>query len=194
MRRRFAVSVKGATLAQLLQYAGALKLNSRAVTLDVEEIGQLQLPCILHWDLNHFVVLKRVRRDTITILDPAVGERTLRMTEIGPHFTGVALELSPAADFERVDERPKLKLASLTGKVVGLKRSLAQIFAVAAVLELFAIASPLFNQLVVDDALTSGDHDLLGILALGFALLCSWSRKRPLALRAAGWSWCWGKP
>lgn len=58
---------------------GEFNFNSRPLRLELEELAQLQLPCILHWDLNHFVVLKKVGSGSITILDPAVGERKLPM-------------------------------------------------------------------------------------------------------------------
>jgi ATP-binding cassette subfamily B protein RaxB len=83
VRRRFAVSLKGATLQQLITHAGQLNFNSRPLRLELDELPQLQLPCILHWDLNHFVVLKKVGRGHITILDPAVGERKPPMAEVG---------------------------------------------------------------------------------------------------------------
>lgn len=171
VRRRFTVSLKGATLAQLITYASHLNFVSRPLRLELEELGQLQAPCILHWDLNHFVVLKKVGRSHITILDPAVGERRLPLAEVSKHFTGVALELSPNAEFKPADQRQRVALSALTGKVLGLKRSLLQILAVAVVLELFAIASPLLNQLVVDDAIATHDMDLLHVLIVGFALL-----------------------
>jgi len=171
LRRRFPVSLKGATLTQLISHAGALHFSSRPLRLELKELAQLQLPCILHWDLNHFVVLKKVGRKAITILDPAVGERRLGLDEVSRHFTGVALELTPNADFKPVDERKRVALSALTGKVLGLKRSLLQIFAVAVVLEMFALASPLLNQLVVDDAIATHDADLLTVLIIGFALL-----------------------
>ncbi len=171
VRRRFAVSLKGATLAQLIAHAGQLNFNSRPLRLELDELAQLQLPCILHWDLNHFVVLKKVGRGNITILDPAVGERRLAFPEVSQHFTGVALELTPNADFKPADARQRVALSALTGKVLGLKRSLFQIFAVAVVLELFAICSPLLNQLVVDDAIATHDMDLLHVLIIGFGLL-----------------------
>ena len=171
VRRRFAVSLKGATLQQLVTHASQLHFNSRPLRLELEELGQLQLPCILHWDLNHFVVLKKVGRGHITILDPAVGERKLALAEVSEHFTGVALELTPNAEFKPADETKRVALSALTGKVLGLKRSLFQIFAVAVVLELFAIASPLLNQLVVDDAIATHDMDLLQVLIIGFGLL-----------------------
>jgi len=171
LRGRFPVSLKGATLQQLISHAGALNFSSRPLRLEIEELAQLQLPCILHWDLNHFVVLKKVGRRAVTILDPAVGERRLPMAEVSRHFTGVALELTPNADFRPANKRQRIALKALTGKVLGLKRSLFQVFALAVVLELFAITSPLLNQLVVDDAIATHDTDLLSVLIVGFALL-----------------------
>ena len=171
VRRRFATSLKGATLAQIMGHAAQLNFNSRALRLELHELAQLQLPSILHWDLNHFVVLKKVGRGGITILDPAVGERALPLAEVSIHFTGVALELGPNANFKAVDTRQRVALSALTGKVLGLKRSLFQILAVAVVLELFAIASPLLNQLVVDEAIATHDMNLLQVLIIGFGLL-----------------------
>jgi ATP-binding cassette subfamily B protein RaxB len=171
VRRRFAVSLKGATLQQLSAHAAQLHFSSRPLRLELNELAQLQLPCILHWDLNHFVVLVKVGRSHITILDPAVGKRQVPLSEVSRHFTGVALELSPNADFKVADQRQRVALSALTGTVLGLKRSLFQIFAVAVVLELFALASPLLNQLVVDDAVATHDADLLSVLIIGFALL-----------------------
>jgi ATP-binding cassette subfamily B protein RaxB len=171
VRRRFAVSLKGATLQQLITHSSQLNFNSRPLRLELDELGQLQLPCILHWDLNHFVVLVKAGRGHVTILDPAVGERTLPLAEVSNHFTGVALELTPNADFKPADERRRVALSALTGKVLGLKRSLFQIFVVAVVLEVFALASPLLNQLVVDDAIATHDMDLLQVLIVGFGLL-----------------------
>jgi ATP-binding cassette, subfamily B, bacterial CvaB/MchF/RaxB len=171
LRSRFSVSLKGATLNQLMGYAAALNFSSRPLRLEIDELPQLQLPCILHWNLNHFVVLTKVARGHVVILDPAVGERRLKLDEVSKHFTGVALELTPNAEFEATDQRKKVALSALTGKVLGLKRSLLQIFGVALALQVFAIASPLLNQLVVDDAVATYDKDLLTVLVIGFAVL-----------------------
>ncbi len=171
LRRRFPTSLKGARLGELIEHASDLGFVSRPVRLELEELSQLATPCILHWDLNHFVVLKKAKSRNAVILDPAVGERLLSYPEISRHFTGVALELAPTSEFRPRTEVPRVSLGSLTGKVIGLKRSLGQIFAVAAVLELFVIVGPLLNQVVVDDVLSSGDRDLLTVLVAGFGLL-----------------------
>jgi ATP-binding cassette subfamily B protein RaxB len=159
-------------LSRLIGLARQVGLSARPLRLDLDELPQLQTPCILHWDLNHFVVLRRVTATKkAVILDPAVGERRMPMHEVSRHFTGVAVELSPTADFKPQKSAPRVALSALTGRVSGIKRSMAQIFVVALVLQLFAIVAPLLNQMVVDDVLTSGDRQLLTVLVIGFALL-----------------------
>jgi ATP-binding cassette, subfamily B, bacterial CvaB/MchF/RaxB len=176
LRRKFPISLKGATLEHLMRHATALQLASRPLRLELEELEQLRMPCILHWNMNHFVVLKKVgsRLDgkrIVTLLDPAVGERNLPLNEVSQHFTGVALELTPSADFVARDERKHVAIRDLTGRITGLRRALVQVIALALALEVFAVASPLFNQFVIDDVIVSGDHDLLKVLLLGFGLL-----------------------
>lgn len=109
LRRRFAVSLKGATMTQLVRYAATLELAARPLSLELKEIPDLQLPCILHWALKHFVVLKNIHKSltgaiSVTLVDPAVGERRMTFEKMSTHFTGVALELSPNQQFKRADE------------------------------------------------------------------------------------------
>jgi ATP-binding cassette subfamily B protein RaxB len=153
--------------------AGALNLSGRPLRLELEELALLKTPSILHWNLNHFVVLAKVlpKGKGIVIHDPAMGMRRVSMTEVSRCFTGVALELVPTSQFERKQIRQYLNLRALLGGVVGLKRSLAQILLLAFALEIFSIASPFFMQLVVDGAIASADTRLLTTLALGFGLL-----------------------
>lgn len=171
LRRRFSISLKGTDLAQLMRYAQALEFSCRPLRLELEEIGQLRTPCILHWNLNHFVVLERVRGNRLTILDPAVGRRRMSLEEISPHFTGVALELTPNAAFRPAERKPRLRLRELTGRIVGLKRALGNIFVLAVTLEVVALLSPQVTQWVVDGALVSADRDLLLLAVLGGSLL-----------------------
>jgi len=171
LRRRHGVSMKGATLASLRDVAQRLGLATRAVRLELDEIGALRTPCILHFDLDHFVVLKRARRRAWIVLDPAAGERRLTPAEASRSFTGVALELWPEADFVRGEERERVRLRALMGRVTGLFRSFAQILLLAAAIEVFVAVSPLYLQWVIDHALPAANRDLLTTLALGFGLL-----------------------
>jgi ATP-binding cassette subfamily B protein RaxB len=171
LRRRHAISLKGTTLAALVEVAERLGLAARAIRLELEDLGKLARPCILHWNLNHFVVLSRASARSILIHDPASGKRKLTVREASEAFTGVALELWPAAEFERVEERRRVTLRRLLGRVAGLARAVAQVLLLAAAIEIFAAASPLYLQWVIDHALVAGDRGLLTTLALGFGLL-----------------------
>ena len=100
LRRRLSVLLKGVNLKHLVGMAERLGFASRPVRLELDELRLLNTPCILHWDLNHFVVLKSATRDIVVIHDPAVGVRRLPMAAVSKHFTGVAVELSPVGEME----------------------------------------------------------------------------------------------
>ena len=171
LRRRLSVSLKGVNLKHLVGMAERLGFAARPVQLELDELHQLRLPCILHWDLNHFVVLAKVTSKGVVIHDPAVGIRRLPMAVVSKHFTGIAMELSPLGELEPAQALPRVRMRSVLGHVVGLRRSLGQLFAFALAIEVFAVTSPLFMQWVVDHALVGADRELLLVLALGFGLL-----------------------
>ncbi|MGQ4806666.1 peptidase domain-containing ABC transporter, partial [Escherichia coli] len=114
-----------------------------------------------------------VRADTrgITIHDPALGERKLTLKEASPHFTGVALELTPAPGFRPRKERSDWKLRSLFKGQPGLWRAFSQMAVLSLVLEVFAILMPMLSQWVIDDVIVSRDTPLLAVLATSLGLL-----------------------
>lgn len=169
LRQRFAPSAKGTDLAQLMEMAQALGFATRPVRLEVEELAALSTPCVLHWDMDHFVVLKEIRGQRITIHDPAIGSRTMNLREVGAHFTGVALELRRGATFARQAKPPPVSLRTLAGSIRGLWKGLGQVMALALVLELFALLAPQYLQIIVDQVLADDDHDLLAFLGYSFA-------------------------
>ncbi|MFM2449635.1 MAG: Toxin translocation ATP-binding protein [Pseudomonadota bacterium] len=176
LRKRHPLSLKGATMVDLLRIGQHMQLTARPLRAEMEHLTGLQLPCILHWDLNHFVVLTEIKTRLggglrAVIHDPAQGVRELGFAEVSKHFTGVALELMPGSGFEVKVEKQTVTLSQLLGPVTGLKRSLMQIFVLALALETFMLLSPFFMQWVVDGVLVSADRDLLVTLGLGFGLL-----------------------
>jgi len=171
LRRRFPLSLKGVNLARLIDVASKLGFTSRPVKLELENLGKLRTPCILHWGLNHFVVLVKAGRRQLTILDPAFGKRRLSYPEVSRHFTGVALELEPGNDFKPVKAEPAVSIRQLTGPIRGLWRVLALILVVSVALQVFMVLGPLYLQWVVDQVLVSGNRELLTVVGLGFGLL-----------------------
>jgi len=172
LRRRHPTSLSGLTLRALMALAARMDLTTRAVRLEPEQLGELALPAILHWDMDHFVVLTSVGRDgRLVVHDPARGERRIGPAEASRRFTGVALELAPTQAFKRADDASHLRLRDLLGSLRGFGGSIAQILVLSLLLQLYVLASPFFMQLAVDDAVSKGDASLLVALAVGFGLL-----------------------
>lgn len=176
MRRRYSLSLRGTTLHDLVRFASNVRLTTRALRAELPHLRRLRLPCILHWDHNHFVVLTRVRRGGIVIHDPAVGRRYVRIQEVNRRFTGIVLEAWPAKGFEKQTERARVRIWELLRRSDGFAAAATQVLTMSFVLEAIGIAIPIGFQLVLDDVVVSDDRDLLTLIALGLGLV--------LALRA----------
>lgn len=170
LRRRFPVSLRGAKLNHIITVAQQLGFQARALRLDLGGLPNLRLPCILHWNLNHFVVLDKVGSTKATIIDPSIGEQILSFSELSEHFTGIALELVPSSDFKPQEEKPAVSIRQITGRIFGLWTAFSQIILLSIALQFFVVLAPFFMQWVVDQALISADKNLLTVLGLGFGL------------------------
>lgn len=171
LRRRFPTSAKGVNLTRLIDIAGAIGLQSRPIRAELAYLAQCIEPCILHWDMNHFVVLSRATESGIEIHDPARGVMRLSLEEASRHFTGVMIELRPRETFTRTPKPTPISLSAIIGRVSGLRRSMAQVFAIAAAIEVLSLTLPFQIQWVVDDVIVSSDTSLLLILTTGFLII-----------------------
>ncbi len=171
MRRKYSVSAKGLTLSQLMDVAETIHLSARPLSLELHEISELTLPCIIHWDFKHFVILKKVSSRKIELVDPEVGERKISLDEFAKYFTGIALELMPTSEFKPREEKKELGLSSFWKKIIGLKRSIINILLLTFLLQIFGLLGPYYMQTVIDSVIVRSDTDLLTVLALGFGLL-----------------------
>lgn len=170
MRRRYSPSMRGAPLRALINLADKIGLTPRAVKLPLEELGNLNMPAVLHWDLNHYVVIEAVKGGKALIHNPDGRSNWMPLAEVSDHFTGVALELRPSNDFNRQSLRERLRMSQLWQSMTGLKRALAQVLLLSVVLQIFVLAMPYYMQVAIDSALPALDNDLLTVLALGFGL------------------------
>lgn len=171
LRRLHPISLKGATLKDIIEIASQIGLGSRALRCELEELCELRTPAILHWDMNHFVVLTKATRDCIEIHDPARGFVKLALSDATKHFTGVALELTPTPAFEKKREINPVKLFSLVKLDQTAWKALGLALALSLFLQVFVLLTPYYMQLVIDEAILKGDLPLLAAIAGGFALL-----------------------
>lgn len=170
LRRRFGTSTRGMTLRQVMQTADSLGMAPRPLKQPLEALDKLALPAILHWDLNHYVVIERFVKGRAYVVDPAGSTSWHDHASLSRHYTGVALEMRPAAGFKPQSERANLRLSNLWSKSTGAGKAISQILLLSFAMQAYALASPYFLQIAVDQVLPTSDGDLLVVLAMGFLL------------------------
>lgn len=185
MRRRFEPSMRGTSLRTLLKIADQLEFVPRPVKASLDHLEKLHLPAILHWNLNHFVVVERVTSKAAMIHDPNGRSGWMQLSEVSLHFTGVALELRPSSVFKKGVSKQRLQLSELWTHLSGIKDALAQTFLLSFVLQLLSLIAPYYLQIAVDSALPALDSNLLIVLAVGFGLVAVFGTGTTL-LRAFG--------
>lgn len=166
-RNRYGSPSQGFTLLSLSKNAERVGLKSRALSLDLDEINQLKLPCIIHWGLNHYVVLTKVRRNSFIVHDPALGKRIIGLQEMSNHFTGIALEIWPDQNFRQEKAKSRLRLLDLMRNIVGLKSTLIKIFSYSVVIEAIGLLIPIGTQMVTDHVIMAHDQSLLAVICIG---------------------------
>jgi ATP-binding cassette subfamily B protein RaxB len=171
LRLKFSVSLKGISLGSLLRVCKHNGLSSRPVHTNLSGLRQIKLPCILHWNFNHFVVLRKIGADYAVIVDPAHGERRLPLEHVSQSFTGVAVEIWPNPDFVAVKQKKNVPLLQLMGKLKQRKRAIGVVLFLAIAVEFLTALSPYYLQLVIDNAISANDQQVFAVLAAGFAVV-----------------------
>ncbi|EBA1510331.1 peptidase domain-containing ABC transporter, partial [Salmonella enterica] len=167
LRRQFNLSARGTSLSGIKGMAEELGMLTRALSLELHELGGLQVPCILHWNFNHFVVLVRVKRNRFVLHDPARGRRIVGQEEMSQYFTGVALEIWPGSEFTVETVNNRINIRTLIHSIYGIKSTLAKIFCLSVMIEAINLIIPVGTQLVMDHAILAGDKGLLTLICAG---------------------------
>jgi len=165
------MSSRGATFADLLNMSKQLQLNSRPLRLEISELQHLRLPAILHWRMNHFVVLISHGRRRYVIHDPATGRRKVSPTEFDESFTGVALELTPQRGFRRQIGKSTLSFSDFAGSFRHLYRYLGLMFCLLLSTQILALAPPIATQILIDEIVLGQDREWLYRALGGLAVI-----------------------
>ena len=179
VRMACGISRSGADALAIARAARGYGLAAQGVRVEMEQVGQLTLPAILHWDFDHFLVLERLTSTHAVLVDPASGRRTITLDEMGRHFTGVALMLAPTPSLKpRARTRPSL------GKYREIFRrslpSLVQILLASLGLQVVGLLFPVATQILVDSVVVP--HQPAMLWGLGFALAAAVLTKALLSI------------
>lgn len=197
LKRTYPVSIQGMTLTKMIKVSSDLKLSPRPVKTGIGGVKKLNTPCVLHWGMNHFVVLVKTGNTKAIIYDPAIGERALDYDQMSTYFTGIAVEFNKTPDFAKITGSTNLKLTDMIKNIYGLNRGLAQLFIISFALEVFTLTIPYYSQFVIDNILSSKDRVLLVQLSVLFIIMiliqCTINYMRGLLITSIGsalnWNW-----
>jgi len=166
--RESTVGARDTTNARrLLEVAAAFELDGRAVGVSATELGAVGRCAILHWNASHFVVLDRIGRQGVRILDPATGRRVVPHEEFQRSFSGVAITFAPTPTFEqraRESAAARHARSPFTGRFGKLSRIAA--FALLERLSIFIV--PLLAQVTIDNIVN--ETSLLPWIRVGWIL------------------------
>ena len=169
LRKRYPVSINGMTLRTIMEVLRNLYLVPHAYQLGADGLLVLKTPCILHWNNNHFVVMRKISRSYVIIHDPSAGVRRISISEAQRNFSGTALEIERQAEFERLeDASSRLRLADFWALCAGFRPLFVKLFLLSIPIQALGLVLPQYVQLVVDKAIAAKDLSILWLLVLGF--------------------------
>lgn len=176
LRELAGTTQSGTSMYGLIQACRRLNLEAEPYHAEVEDLKELSLPAILHWEHNHYVVLFSITPREATIADPGAGLRRIKLDELREKWTGNVLAVQPLAQFEKgnfIGKRGLSALLSHLSHFRGTTGVMIEILLATIVLSLFSLISPLLSQVVFDRVLTFGERQLLPAMLwaiLGFAV------------------------
>lgn len=108
LRTLCGVSRDGSNALQVIKGAQKLGLDAEGLSLEIEDLFSLELPFIIFWNFNHFVVVEGFKRNKVLINDPASGHRQVSKEEFSQSFTGVVISLKKTDLFQKGNPPPSV--------------------------------------------------------------------------------------
>lgn len=186
LRYECGISRDGCNAADLLRAASIFGLEGYGYSKSLEEMRTFPVPCILHWNFNHFVVLEGIRGNKVYLNDPALGRRVVTWSELDQAFTGIVLYFKETGKMQHQEKKGNLSFL-LKDRLSGQKMTMLYLILTGLLLVFPGLALPLLTQIYIDDVVMNGKVNwLFRVLAgLGsiylFQMLFNWIRADVLA-------------
>jgi NHLM bacteriocin system ABC transporter peptidase/ATP-binding protein len=185
LRRKCGVSRDGSTAANLLRAARGYGLAAEGYRREVDELQGMDLPVIVFWNFNHYVVLTGFSKKHVHLCDPAFGRRKVSYAEFSKSFTGIVLAFKPTEAFARAGRPPSLGRA-FRDRLSGSWSAFNYVVIITGLLVVPGIVIPAMMKLFIDQYLVLGLSDWLRPLLLGMGIatllngLMTWLQQRYL--------------
>jgi ATP-binding cassette subfamily B protein len=172
LREKSGLGRDGLSALSIVKIARNYNMRVRAISVQQDDLRNVPLPAIIHWEFNHFVVVERWSPRHVDIVDPACGRRRLSPKEFNEGFTGVAITLEPGVHFDREAASPRASLREyLTQYIKQTPGMLMQVLGSSLLLQAVGLVFPLLTRFVLDQVLPYKMSGLLPMFAAGILLL-----------------------
>ena len=165
----------GVTAQTILKAGREYGLRSKGYSIqELSHLAQIQLPAIIHWEFNHFVVLEQWSPKKVLIVDPGQGRRELTPDEFEAGFTGIVLTFEPGIHFERRSKKENgvwRNYLTYMMRTPGTRTALVQILMASFILQVLGLALPVLTKVLVDDVLPAGLEEVMIYIGLGMLIL-----------------------
>ena len=166
------VSRDGLKATNILKAAREYGLEAKGYAKSIEKLKQLEMPAIIFWNFNHFLVIEGFTKNKVYLSDPAQGRYHVSHQEFDEAFTGVVMTFKPSESFEKGNEKKGL-LNSLASRITHSKMSITYIIIASLFLVIPGLVIPSFTKIFIDNYLVNGISDFIMplLLVMGIVLL-----------------------
>ncbi len=170
LRRECGVSRNGVNAKSIVKAARYHGLETRALRASVDGAKTIRTPAIIHWNMDHFLVLCGFNKKGAVLADPAYGLRTAGMEEFSRSFTGIVIELAPSESFKR--DKGRKAVTDYIRSCAGSFLPYTLYFVILELCALTGSAAMLFlNSVFIDRILIGGNPQNLTVVLR--TLLCA---------------------
>lgn len=149
-------SRNGISMLTLKKIAESYHFNVKAMKLNINELQNFQIPLILFWEDNHFLVLEKVKGDNYYLVDPAIGKYILQKEDIESRYSGYALYILPNENFEKRKKKSKPNF-NLFLAFYSQKLPLVMMFVIAIIVQLSVIILPITTKYLIDNSVDANN-------------------------------------
>ena len=163
MRIETGVSRDGCNMKNIMRAGKKFGLEVHGYRKDLDGLFEMPVPCIIHWNFNHFVVWEGRKGNYCYINDPAMGRRKLTVQDIDDCFTGVVMTFALTENFTK-SKKQETMLDLIRQRLKGQKGAIAALIVLGLFLVVPGIVTPVFSQVFIDDILLGGNDDWVSVL------------------------------
>ncbi|MCH2034306.1 MAG: NHLP family bacteriocin export ABC transporter peptidase/permease/ATPase subunit [Tenacibaculum sp.] len=149
------VSRDGLKATNILKAAREYGLEAKGYAKSIKKLMELEMPAIIFWNFNHFLVIEGFKKNRVYLNDPAQGRYYVSYEEFDEAFTGVVLIFKPTEEFEKGNEKKGL-LKSLASRLSNSKQSVTYIVLASLFLVIPGLVIPSFTRIFIDKYLVNG--------------------------------------